>query len=113
VTYVIQADAEALPAERYLSVYHGDTWSVGFQLDDSASTPHDLTGATVQARAQDGLGADQGPIQATVGSDPTLGQITLTGALTPGVYGYDVAVTNGTVVTTWVRGELVVKPDIA
>ena len=113
MTYVIQADAEALPAERYLSVYHGDTWSVGFQLDDSTSTPHDLTGATVQARAQDGLGADQGPIQATVGSDPTLGQITLTGALTPGVYGYDVAVTNGAVVTTWVRGELVVEPDIA
>ena len=93
VTYVIQADTESLPAERNVSVYHGDTWSLAFQLDDTASTAHDLTGATAQAHAQDDTGADQAAIQATVGSDPTLGQITLTGALTPGIYGYDLAVT--------------------
>jgi hypothetical protein len=114
---LIQADLEPLPAQRQIQVYHGDTWQIPIQLNDTASQAHDLTGTTLAAGALDDTGTETA-LAATGGTDPTLGVVTVsdspTAPLAPGVYRYDVQVTtlsNGTILT-WVGGDLTVLKDV-
>jgi hypothetical protein len=115
--FVVQADITKLPAPYNESVYHGDTWQLDFLLLDNASTPHDLTGATVNAAVQNASATPVvlASLVSSLGTDPTQGTITLTppsGGLDPGVYAFDMEVGEASQVATWVYGQLTVHADI-
>jgi hypothetical protein len=111
-TFTIEADTAELPAIENAHVYHGDTWSLVFVLNDNATpTAHDLTGATAAAAAKNGQGVVTG-LTATVDDDPTTGTITVSGNLAADQYIYDLQVTEGAEITTWARGQLTVDADI-
>jgi hypothetical protein len=116
--HTIQADITTLPAEFNVSAYHGDEWSIVFQLNDQANTPHDLTGGSLNCDAEDNTGGLT-PLTVAAGADPTTGTVTIsppTAGLAAGVYRYDLVVgtdPRGTLsYTTWARGQLTVVPDI-
>jgi hypothetical protein len=100
-----------LPVTVPLIAYHGDTWSQTFRLKQD-TTPVDLTGATVVSWA-----AGPGGVVTLTAfvTNPTGGELQLSavaGLLHTGSYVYDVEVTQGGAVTTWVRGTLVVAADV-
>jgi len=105
----------ALPGTADLEIYHGDSWSQTFRLL-SEGAPLDLTGATLKSSAVSRYGSNQGQavdLSATAGTNP--GEIVLSlpaNGIPVGEYSYDVQVTKGAVVTTWLRGTIVVIPDV-
>lgn len=105
-----------LPATVNLEIYHGDSWSQNFKLLQD-NVPVDLSSATVAAsavgRSGDSLG-DSVPITAAVvvGSPGTIKLSLAPGAISAGVFSYDVQVTKSGTVTTWIRGDLTVVPDV-
>jgi hypothetical protein len=114
--YTIQADIVDLPMPLDpVRRYHGDSWTLQLQLNDSATTAHDLTGAVVAAAARNAVSGTVTAMVTAKGADPTAGAVTVTppaGDLTPGVYTYDVQLTEGAAITTWCRGQLEVEGDI-
>jgi hypothetical protein len=111
-TFTIQADTTELPAIENAHVYHGDSWALVFQLNDDATpTAHDLTGATVAVAAKNGQGVVTA-LTATIAADPTTGTVTVSGNPAADRYLYGLQVTEGTEITTWARGELIVDQDI-
>lgn len=102
----------AIPARYDLSAYRGDSWSQGFRFLRNA-VPVDLTGAAVKAKAR----ALNSTITALVVAieNPTDGRIRLTlpATLPAATYDYDIEVTDGGVVATWVHGALFVISDVA
>jgi hypothetical protein len=129
--FTITASAGPLPQIVNVHVYHHDTWALVFTLQDSApaagyTTPpsdppaptapviHDLTGATAAAAVEDPTGAITSLV-ATIATDPTTGVVSVgppAGGLTPSRYEYDVQVTEGSSITTWVHGVMTVQADI-
>jgi len=102
----------ALPSLVNLTAYAGDTWTQQFRLK-LGDTPVDLTGATVRSWAQQLQGAVV-ELAVTVPT-PTDGLFYLgigPDGLPHGSYTYDVEVTQAGIVTTWIRGSLVVTADI-
>jgi hypothetical protein len=102
----------SLPARVNLTAYHGDTWAQTFRLKHD-TTPVDLTGASVAAWALPSKGAAV-PLAAAV-TNPTAGELQIAigpAGLPSGTFTYDVEVTAGAVVTTWIRGSLTVTADI-
>jgi hypothetical protein len=104
---------DRLPVTVNLDGYRGDSWSQQFRFKDG-ETPHDLTNATITSAVRDRNGtvtqltvtiADQvaSPGQLTIATPTTLAT---------GYYDYDVQVTEGTIVTTWVKGRLAVGQDV-
>ena len=103
----------SLPASYPLTAYHGDTWHQTFRFKHTASSPVDLTGATVAAWAQSHLGPVT-ELTATV-LDPLAGEVQIgigPEGLPKGSYTYDVEITQAGVITTWVVGTLTVSADI-
>jgi hypothetical protein len=102
-----------LPVNADLLAYRGDTWSQTFRFSRSGQ-PVDLTGATVEAWAASSEGIT---IDLVVSVNGPEGLVTIAfpaNTIVPaGKYGYDVEVTatDGTV-TTWVRGQITVRPDV-
>lgn len=118
----IDASADHRPKEFNFEVYHGDTWSLPFQLRDDAITAHDLTNSTMTSDVVDNAG-NKTVLTVTIGvnpittkTDPTMGAILLgpptAGPLTPGIYSYDVQEVTTAGTTTWARGELEVTGDV-
>lgn len=101
----------SLPVIHHLSAYRGDTWSQVFRLVKDGA-PEDLTGATVESEAR----SPSGTITALVITveDAADGRIKL--EMPPdflaGSYQYDVEVTKGGEVKTWIRGNLSLTPDV-
>jgi hypothetical protein len=107
-------DTDTLPLEADVTVYHGDSWALVYQLADDEATAHDLTGATIASSVVDGTGTLTALV-AQPDADPTTGQVTITppaAGLAAGVYRYDLEVTDASGVLTWVRGQLAVQPDV-
>jgi len=103
----------ALPAVVNLTAYRGDSWQQPFVLKDSAGNPVDLTNSTAAAWAtpnQNGGGHIVLPV--TVGPDPGTVTLGLPPSAPAGAYQYDLELTNIGVVTTWIRGRLIVEQDI-
>lgn len=101
----------SLPARVDLNAYHGDSWAQTFRFLHG-TTPVDLTAATVESEARNGTDA-RTPLVVEI-TDAADGKITLKlpAALAHGRYSYDIEVTDGAVVTTWIRGSLVVDRDV-
>jgi hypothetical protein len=102
----------AAPATVNLDVYRGDTWSQTFRLQQDGA-PLDLTAATVACWIID---ANNTVIHlaATITS-PTNGEITIAPGADPvpaAQYNYDLEITQGTEIRTWVKGQLTVRQDI-
>lgn len=100
-----------LPGNADLVAYRGDSWAQTFRFKQN-STPVNLTGATIAAWARDTDGEIH---QFVITNGGATGEVTLrfpTPAFPPGSYRYDVEVTQGGVVSTWVRGQLRVEGDI-
>jgi hypothetical protein len=100
-----------LPVSHNLNAYRGDTWVQGFRFS-RGGTAVNLTGATVKSEARDPDG-NRTTLNTTVDA-PTNGHINLSlpTNLAPGTYVYDIEVTIGGVVTTWVHGSLNVARDV-
>jgi hypothetical protein len=100
----------ALPASVDLSAYRGDSWTQTFRLLEG-TVPFDLTGATAASWAA--LNG-QPPIvlPTTIGPDPGTVKIALPTTIAAGAYRYDLEITKTGVVTTWIRGRLVVEQDV-
>lgn len=102
---------EGLPVIWNLEAYRGDSWSQTFRFL-RGDVPVDLSGASVEAWARNGVNGDSAPLVVVLGAP---GEITL--QLPPdGLpwqrYAYDVEVTQAGVVQTWVRGRLTVTRDV-
>ena len=90
----------------------GDDWAIPGVIADS-DTPVDLTGATVtsQLRRHTEAATATATFTATV-TDAVAGAVTLTladtvtAAIDPGVYTYDVQVVDGSITTTYGAGSL-------
>jgi hypothetical protein len=102
-----------LPVAVNLEAYHGDSWQQTFRLLDD-TTPHDLTAATIASlarRTSDETTTSLTVTTANQGTNP--GEFTLTApAIETGFYIYDVQITEASVITTWIRGQLHVSGDI-
>ena len=100
----------ALPAVVDLTAYRGDTWSQTFRFLE-AGAPVDLTNATVASWAKT---FDGSHVELIVEKgDP--GEVTIelpAEGLDCGAWAYDVEVTDGEDVTTWVKGTLTVEGDV-
>lgn len=103
-----------LPQIVNLAEYRGDTWSETFRLVEDGSAV-DLSGAELAASARDMHGA---VLELVVAATENVGELTLgppadeEQQLAPGPWQYDVRVTIGTAVTTWVRGRLDIVSDV-
>jgi hypothetical protein len=100
-----------LPGNADLVAYRGDSWSQVFRFKQN-DVPVNLTGATIAAWARD---TDGTVLHFNVANGGSNGQVTLsfpTPAFPPGSYRYDVEVTLGGVISTWVRGQLRIEGDI-
>lgn len=101
------------PATVNLIAYHGDTWTQTFRLKQD-TTPVDLTGALVAAWAVTFTTGAVYELDATV-TNPTGGELQIAigvDGLPANIYTYDVEVTQGSAVTTWIRGSLTVPADL-
>ena len=101
---------QQLPAIADLTAYRGDTWSQNFRFA-KGDVPEDLSTATLAAEARD---QNNVKFQLQVEGD-SQGNCAIAqppGGLAVGSYEYDVQVTSGGVVTTWVRGVLVIQQDV-
>lgn len=109
----VARQTDTLPVVWDLDVYRGDSWSQEFRfLRDDA--PIDLSGATVEAWARNGVNGDTSPLVVVV-DDPTDGRVVLhmpPDGLPWQTYAYDVEVDLDGVVQTWVRGKLRVHRDV-
>jgi hypothetical protein len=101
-----------LPAVVDLDAYRGDTWSSQFRFLTAPDVPLDLSGSVVASWAYRLGQVEQ--LLVTVGPDPGVVAITWeAGAPSPGVWRYDVEVTDPTgLITTWVRGIINVVQDV-
>jgi hypothetical protein len=100
-----------LPATYNLKAYRGDTWSQTFRLV-YAGTPVDLTTASVACWAT--VRDLNYPLTAEV-TNPLNGEVTISmpdPPLDAGAYSYDLEVTVGLEVTTWLRGRLSIEKDV-
>jgi hypothetical protein len=104
-----------LPATYDLQAYHGDTWSQSFRFNDGTNYI-DLSTSSVTSEAVARSGADFGAsytLDTTVESDPGTVTLRLPLGMPVGDYSYDVQVTTGQGITTWIRGTLTVIPDVS
>lgn len=101
-----------VPVSVDLIAYRGDTWSETFRIT-SGGAPIDLTGATVASWATD---LDGVKTELTTVVDVPNAAITImfpsNVVVRAGHYSYDIESTKDDIVTTWVRGRLVVQQDI-
>ena len=100
----------SLPAVVDLSAYRGDTWAQTFRFL-IAGEPVPLDTATVAAEAR----KFDGEVVPLVVSKGEPGEVTLglpEDGLDCGSWTYDLEVSDGGAVTTWVRGTLTVAPDV-
>jgi hypothetical protein len=101
-----------LPVTVNLEAYRGDTWSQSFAFK-LGTNPIDLTGASVSAWMRDPGGVTDG---LDVAIEDAPGTVTLRLPVPvppPNAYVYDIEVTDAAdVVTTWVRGRLIVRRDV-
>jgi hypothetical protein len=101
-----------LPVTFDFHIYYGDVWSQAYRLLQQG-IPVDLTGSTVASSVVDAQEVVT-PLTVTI-LDATDGQLqisALPGALAVGSYDYDIQVTDATGPITWIKGQLVVDPDV-
>ncbi len=109
----------AAPANRPIEVYMGDDYSHVVTLTSDGTTPINITGRTYAAKIR--ASRDSTTVLLTftcsvlVGTDGKVtitSTDTLTAALQPGVYVWDLEETSGTTVTTILAGDAVVTQDV-
>lgn len=100
-----------LPAVWDIDAYRGDSWSQTFRFL-RGDEPVDLSGATVEAWARGGSGADPIPLVVVLGAPGEVSIQFPVDGLPWQTYLYDVEVTQDGVVQTWVRGKLRVVRDV-
>lgn len=105
-----------LPVRADLHAYRGDTWAQTFTLLDDPGTPHDLTGASVEAWMFSEQTREVE--QLLVSTVDAAGSVSISfpangDSPAAGSYRYDLEVTeiDGRV-TTWVCGKITVRQDV-
>jgi hypothetical protein len=99
-----------LPVAVNLNAYEGDSWSQMFRLL-RAGAPVDLTSAIVRSECRSPSG-DVYAMQCS-SPDPTNGEVVLAlPDVEPADYAYDIEVTDGGIVTTWITGRLRVRRGV-
>jgi len=102
-------------------VVENDTWSFAFTVQDKESgDPIDLTGSTVTGAVKTSYAADTASLTLADGDgitipDPTNGRVVVAKDLTlsDGNYVYDFqVVSSANVTTTYLRGSMVVEPEV-
>jgi hypothetical protein len=111
------AAMSGLPIEVNLDFYRGDSWSQTFQLLDSTGSgtplrPHDLSASTLASSARGEDGTLTALTCAGTGNPGELMIAAPSPTLPAGDYMYDVQVTTGSDILTWVKGRLLVRPDV-
>jgi len=100
----------SLPVTVNLEAYRGDSWSQTFRLL-SGTNPIDLTGAVIECEAR----SEAGAVHALTIARGQPGEVTISlpsASIPFGTYAYDLEITEGGVVTTWVRGKLALDRDV-
>lgn len=104
---------EQLPVTVDLKAYRGDTWRQVFHLKEDGAAK-DLTDATVESQARSRKDKSLSTLITEI-PDPANGEIAIglpAMSLVVGDYDYDVEITIGEVVTTWIKGKLKVVRDV-
>ena len=110
----------ATPAEHDLVVYSGDTFTRTLTFTDSNGDAIDLSGQTVAMKIRastDGAeladwASSWDTTNAATGVLVLTAAATLTDDLAGGVYVYDLELTNGSTVTTYMVGALTIVQDV-
>jgi len=101
----------ALPARVDLEAYRGDSWSQGFRFKREGAAV-DLSDSIVESQART---ADDETYSLLVTLDDAVDgrvRLRLPSELPAATYEYDVEVDDLGVITTWVRGTLIVTRDV-
>ncbi len=113
---------QIVAADEDFVLYRGDTWSQRLTIvqDDGSDTPYDLSGADIILQAKTDPDIDTSVLSLSVGAGITIGgadnnEISITSVVDvePGEYVYDLQVTLNDVVTTYLKGRIIVKSDIS
>lgn len=100
-----------LPIRHNLIAYRGDSWTQGFRFVRDGA-PVDLASATVEAEARAADDSTTALLVEIVDASDGRVRLTLPPELPAATYTYDVEVTDGAVVTTWVCGRLTLERDV-